>query len=90
MFGNKKERNFVIMDGSNRRFVKEIISIVEMETGNMHWFNKLKRNIKCRALDRNHPTMKVVTIKGYYQDFDELRRVLTRDYPAQCIFDAPL
>ena len=90
MLGDKKERKFVVMDGSDKRFMKEVIGVAEMVTGNTHWFNKIIRNIKCRALDRNHPTMKVVTIKSNYRNFDELRKILEKQYPTQCVFDAVL
>ena len=90
MLRNKKERNFVIMDGSDKKFVKEVIGVTEMVTGNTHWFNRLMKNIKCCAMDRNHPTMKVITVRSNYKQFDQLRTVLTNKYPEQCIFDVVL
>lgn len=90
MFGKKVERNFVVMDGSDKHFMKEVIGVTEMVTGNTRWINRLRKNIKCRALDRNHPTMKVVTVRSGYRKFNELRKMLTEKYPAQCVFDVEL
>ena len=87
MFGNRKEkRSFVVMDGSDPRFMKEVIGIAEMMTDKTRWFNK----IRSRKLDKSHPTMRVVTIKCDYESFDRLRLLLTKHYPEQCIFDVVL
>ena len=91
MFGNKK-RNFVVMDGSDKNFVREIIGNCEMCIGRPR-FNILKkifRQIRYRSLDKDHPTMLVFTIKSNYADWDLLRKNLTMNYPAQVVFDAPL
>lgn len=85
MFGNKV-RKFVVMDGSNKRFLNEIIGLVEMCTGKSYKF----RSIKCKKIDRDHPTMMVVSFKTNYRQFDYLRKLLTKTYPEQCVFDAPL
>lgn len=90
MLEKTKERKFVIMDGSDKNFIKAVISIVEMVTNRLHWYQKLSRRIRCRALDKNHPTMKVITVRSNYRQFDELRKILTRVYPAQCVFDVEL
>ena len=90
MFEKKQKRNFVVMDGSDKNFVKEVIGVVEMTTGNTHWFDKLKRNIRCKRLDKSHPTMKVITVKSHYRDFDAARKILTNVYPEQCVFDVQL
>lgn len=89
MFGKNKERCFLIMDGSDKNFVKEVIGVVEMMTGNTHWFDKI-RNIKCCVLDKTHPTMKVIKVKSGYRQFSEARKLLETRYPEQCVFDAPL
>ena len=86
MLGDKKERKFVVMDGSDKRFLKEVTGVVEMATGKTHWFNR----VRPRVLDRNHPTMKVIAVKSGYQQFDTIRHILERDYPEQCIFDVAL
>lgn len=86
MLGDKKKRKFVVMDGSDKRFMKEVTGVVEMVTGKTRWFNR----VRPRALDRNHPTMKVITVKSGYRYFDAIRHILERDYPEQCVFDVVL
>lgn len=86
MFGNKEKRSFVVMDGSDPRFMKEIIGVAEMMTGKTHWFNK----IRPRKLDKSHPTMKVISIKCGFEQFYRLQSILTCLYPEQCIFDVNL
>lgn len=81
MFG--KKRSFVIMDGSDKNYVNEIKGLSKMIIGKF-------RRIKIRKLDRNHPTMKVVTIRSGYRQWCELRKILERDHSDNCVFDAPL
>lgn len=84
MFGNRKEkRSFIVMDGSDPRFMREVIGTAEMMTGKTHWFNR----IRSRKLDKAHPTMRVITIKCGYEDFDNLRKTLIDVYPEQFTFD---
>lgn len=83
MFGKKEKRSFVIMDGSDKDYVNEIKCLSKMVIGKF-------RRIKIRKLDRNHPTMKVVTIRSGYRQWNELRKILERDHSEQCVFDAPL
>ena len=91
MFGkNVKERSFLIMDGSDKNYVKEIKSLCKMYIGRSWIINNLFGRIKIRRLDRNHPTMKVVTIRSTYRPFSDLRKTLERDHSEQCVFDAPL
>lgn len=80
MFG--KERSFIIMDGSDNRFLEEIKGLAKMVIGH--------GRVKIRNLDKTHPTMKVVYVRSGYADYDYLRKLLEREYPAQCVFDAPL
>lgn len=88
MFGKMEERRFVVMDGSDKRFVKEIIGVSEMIMGKSGLFNK--RKIKYQPMSRNCPTMLVFTITSDYRHWDVLRRILEKQYPAQCVFGAPL
>lgn len=90
MFGEKKKRSFIIMDGSDKNYVKEVRSLCEMFIGQSWIINTLFGRIKVRRLDRNHPTMKVVTIKSGYRPWSELRKLLEQDHAGQCVFDAPL
>lgn len=89
MLGNKK-RTFVIMDGSDKDFVKGIRGLAEMCIGRSWIINNLFGRIRVRRLDKQHPTMKVVSIRSGYRQWYELRKILERDYPEQCVFDAPL
>ena len=90
MFESKKKRSFVVMDGSDKGFMDQIIGVAEMVTGNMRFIDKIKGNVKYRMLDRNHPTMKVVTVKSDYKSFDEMRKILEKKFPEQVCFDAVL
>lgn len=90
MFGEKKERSFIIMDGSDKNYVKEVRSLCEMIIGKSRIINILFGRIRVRRLDRNHPTMKVVTVRSTYRPWSELRKLLERDHSGQCVFDAPL
>ena len=83
MFGKKKERRFIIMDGSDDKYVNEIKGLSKMIIGRFG-------RIKIQKMDRNHPTMKVVTIRSEYRQWSELRKILERDHSEQCVFDAPL
>lgn len=82
MFGRKK-RKFVIMDGSDVNYVNEIKGLSKMIIGRF-------TRIKIRKIDRDHPTMKVVSIRSGYRQWHELRKILERDHSEQCVFDAPL
>lgn len=91
MFGkNIKKRRFVIMDGSDKDFVQNIKGLAEMYVCKSRIINFLTGKIRIRRLDKQHPTMKVVTIRSTYRDWSELRKLLERDYSEQCVFDAPL
>lgn len=90
MFGEKKVRRFVIMDGSDKDFVQNIRGLAEMYVCKSKILNILTGRIKIRRLDKQHPTMKVVKVKSGYRQWSELRKILERDYSAQCVFDAPL
>ena len=79
----KKKRSFIIMDGSDKDYVKEIRALCKMIMGRVR--------IKIRKLDGSHPTMKVVTIKtNNCRNWHDLRKILERDHSEQCVFDAPL
>lgn len=86
MAKDNRERRFVVMDGSDKRFLKEIIGVVEMIVGRPLVFKK--RKIKYQALDRSHPTMMVFTIRTNYANWSQLRKILEKVYPEQCVFDA--
>lgn len=90
MFRRKelKERKFVVMDGSDKRFVREIIGVIEMIMGKPGMFNK--RKIKHQRMAKDLPTMRVFTITSDYRRWSVLREILEKHYPEQCIFGAPL
>lgn len=88
MFEKKKIRKFVIMDGSDKKFIKEIIGVIEMSVGRPLIFEK--RRIRCQRLNKSHPTMLVFTIRSRYDEFRQVRMILEKLYPEQCLFDAPL
>lgn len=89
MFGKDlKERKFVVMDGSDKRFVEEIIGVIEMTVGKPRIFNRKK--IKYQRMNPDHPTMLVFTVKSNYRSWDILRGILEKQYPEQCVFGAPL
>lgn len=82
MFGERKVRRFLIMDGSDIRFLEEIKGLAKMVIGH--------GRVKIRKLAKTHPTMKVVAVKSGYRQWTEIRKLLEELYPEQCVFDAPL
>ena len=81
-----EKRNVVIMDGTNKKVVKDIVSIIEMLTGRMRWFNK----IRPKKIDRQHPNMLAIKFRMTESDFGYLQRLLDKEHPAQCAYDVIL
>ena len=71
----------VIMDGSDKKKVKEITSIFEMMK------NKRFSKIKAKPIDANHPTMLVFTTLMSAQRYHDTRRIINQAYPGLCVFD---
>lgn len=80
MFGYKKYVT-VIMDGTDRRIVREIIGIINMMC------NRRLGKMKCRKLDANHATMKVIDVYTSAEMYRQTRRLIEKAYPGLCIFD---
>lgn len=83
MFGYKVYKT-VIMDGSSRFVNNEITGMIDMVT---------KRRIgksRCRKLDKDHPTIKVVKRFTNSIRYWEARRLIEKYYPAVCNFDVPI
>lgn len=72
----------VIMDGSDKKKVKEITSIFEMIQ------NRRFSRIKAKPIDKDHPTMLVLTTLMSAQRYHDTRRIINQAYPGLCIFDA--
>lgn len=72
----------VIMDGSNRSIVKDIIDTVDLITGNRHGQSKV------RALDSDHPTMKVVETITNDGTYAIIKEAIEVGYPGLCVFNA--
>jgi hypothetical protein len=82
MFGGiiKKTHKTVIMDGSNPKTLRTIMSLSEMIAGD--------NTTKTRMLDVNHPTMIVMETRCTENTYDTLRFVLGKIYPGLCTFRA--
>ena len=81
MLGYKRYTT-IIMDGSNEKTVNEIIGIIDMIT---------RRRIgksKCRNLDSDHPTMKVIRTFASANTYQSIKRVIEKTYPGLCVFKA--
>lgn len=75
-----KNRNLVIMDGSDAYNVFIVRSTVELFGG--------KKCIKeCRSLDEEHPTMKVIKFKANRKAFEDIKLYLNEMRPGLCIYD---
>lgn len=72
----------VIMDGSDKKKVKEITSIFEMMK------NKRFGKIKAKPIDKDHPTMLYFTTIMSAQRYHDTRRIINQAYPGLCVFDA--
>lgn len=83
MLGIKKYTT-VIMDGSDKKKVKEITSIFEMMK------NKRFSRIKAKPIDKDHPTMLAFTTIMSAQRYHDTRRIINDAYPGLCVFDAKM
>lgn len=81
MLGIKKYKT-VIMDGSDKKKVKEITNIFDMIK------NKRFSKIKAKPIDGDHPTMLVFTTIMSTQRYHDARRIINQAYPGLCVFDA--
>ena len=76
----KKNFNTVVMDGSDPRVLRTILSIMEMMVG--------VDATKCRWLDYNHPTRVVIETRTTDDMYKTIEEVLEETYPALCTFNA--
>lgn len=83
MFGYKT-RNLVVMDGSSKMVLNEIIDMI-MDVNQKSYG---QCGIRCRKLDKDHPTMMVVLFNTTNELFDKLREKIEEKFPALCTFDA--
>ena len=74
----------VIMDGSDKKKVKEITNIFDM------MLNKRFSKIKAKPIDKDHPTMLVFTTLMSAQRYHDTRRIINQTYPGLCVFDAKM
>lgn len=74
----------VIMDGSDKKKVKEITSIYEMSQ------NRRFSKIKAKPIDKEHPTMLVFTTLMSAQRYHDTRRIINQTYPGLCVFDVQM
>lgn len=78
------EQTTVIMDGSDRRTVREIMRLIDAVSGTKHG------KAKCRRLDGKHPTAKVIISKSTGRVYDKIREILDERYPGLCIYNPPM
>ena len=81
MFGYKNYVT-VIMDGSDRKVVRDVIGIINMMC------NRRFRKMRCRKLDAGHPTMKVIRTYTSAETYRQTRLLIEKVYPGLCTFDA--
>ena len=74
----------VIMDGSHRGLVDNIIELVD------HITKELFVRSTCRQLDRRHPTMLVVETMMEDERYEKLQHLLETSYPGLCIYNPPM
>ena len=72
----------VIMDGSNKKVVEEITGVFDMVT------RRLIGKTRCRKLDKNHPSMLVITTYTSTRKYWIIRRIIEKAYPGLCTFNA--
>ena len=80
MFGYKIYTT-VIMEGSSKFVNREIVGMIDMVT------RRMIGKSKCRSLDRQHPTMKVVKRFTNASRYRDARRLVETYYPGVCAFD---
>ena len=83
MFGYKKY-NTVIMDGSSKFVNMEITGMIDMKTR-----RRIGRS-KCHKLDKNHPTMMVISRYTNPMRYWEAKRLIEEFYPGVCAFDVTI
>lgn len=71
----------VIMEGSSKFVNREITGMIDMGT------RRLFGRSKCRQLDRQHPTMKVIKRFTNASRYNETRKLIEKFYPGVCAFD---
>lgn len=77
MFGRK---NIIVHDGTDKKTLNGIISIVRMIAG--------EKSVKdLHKLDDNHPTTMVVEVKANRSRFGTIEDVLSEAFPALCSFN---
>lgn len=85
MFKNRRKKySTVIMDGSNKETVENILRWFDCFT------NRRFGKTKCRPLDKNHKTMLVVNVKLYEDSYELLQSSIEKVYPALCVFNPPM
>lgn len=80
MFGYKMYTT-VIMDGSSKFVNREITGMIDMVT------RRLFGRSRCRAMDSQHPTMKVIKRFTNAERYREARKLIETYYPGVCTFD---
>lgn len=82
--GDVSQHSIIVMDGTNQEVLKKIKSIIEEYTI-IH-----DGELQFAMLDKEFPTMLMVSFKTDSIEFGNIRRRIDYDYPGLCVFDAPM
>ena len=77
-----KNHTTVIMDGSNREVVNDILNAMDVFVGCEH--------VECKPLDSKHPTMMVVETTADEFTYGIAQNVIENLYPGLCVFNPPM
>ena len=80
----KRKFATVVMDGSNKDVLNEIIGI----HGSYVYPNDNK--ISCRPMSKDHPTMMVIKLKCTKKVYDSITAAVEKKFPGLCVFNAKI
>lgn len=77
-----KDYKTLIMDGSNKEVVDEILNTMDVFIGDEH--------VTCEPLDSKHPTIIVINTKTDEFAYAITKAMIEKLYPGLCIFNPPM
>lgn len=80
----KKKFVTVVMDGSDKEVLNEIIGI----HGSYVYPNDKK--ITCHPMGKDHPTMMVISLKCSEKVYDNITSIVEKKFPGLCVFNVIL
>ncbi len=83
ILGNfKKQHKVIVMDGTNKKSLGEIIGIIGMLA-----YGNGRGRFTYRQLDEQHPSIYVVEFKSNLNEFSNIIDLLDERHPGLCIYD---